>query len=98
MISQRTSTWKNSKKQDASNTGNVRIIDSVKTVEMLSKNHLPSVNQTMAQIKITEKWKAAKTINKNGRITRSRTNGILQYDGFSTLSQSIFIEDLKRFH
>ena len=88
-------------------TENVRINDRVGSKDLLSKNKFLSVNQTMAQIKITEMWKAKYTthnplkilpleIPENGRIARSNTNGPLQCKGLSTLSQNTFIEDSKR--
>ena len=66
-----------------------------------------SVNQMMAQIKVTEMWKAVNTTNNplhfkareipvNGRITRSNTNGMMESIGCSNLSQNTFIEDSKR--
>ena len=37
-----------------------------------------------------------RAVPENGRITRSNTNGSLQCNSFSTLSQNTFIEDSKR--
>ena len=47
--------------KEAKSIENVRISDRVRTKDLLSKNKLLSVNQTMAQIKITEMWKDTKT-------------------------------------
>ena len=86
---------------------NVTLVDRKRSADMLKKNNILSVNQMMAQIKITEMWKATCTSNnplkveqKNipecGRITRSHTNGDLNIEGFSTLSQNSCVEDAKR--
>ena len=84
---------------------NVKLTDKVRSADMRRRQNILSVNQTMAQIKITEMWKATSTSNMHvgtrvipecGRITRSNTNGDLNFEGFSTLSQNSCVEDAKR--
>ena len=85
----------------------VKISDKIRSEVMLKKNNFLSVNQTMAQIKMTEMWKTVNTKNnpldikqrgipENGRTTRSDTQGNFHNTGKSTLSQNSFIEDSKR--
>ena len=61
----------------------------------------------MAQIKLTEMWKALNAANnplhfkpreipENGRITRSNTEEKMETTGISTLSQNTHIEDSKK--
>ena len=72
----------------------VKVSDRISTQSLLEKNNMLSVNQMMAQIKVTEMWKAINTTNNplhfqaretplNGRITRSNTNGMLENTGCS---------------
>ena len=86
---------------------NVKISDKRSIKKMLDNQNLLSVNQTMAQIKATEMWKAINTdknplhllprqVPESGRITRSNTEGKMEMTGISTLSQCSFIEDSKR--
>ena len=62
---------------------------------------------SMAQIKLTEMWKATHTTQnplhfqprmtpEEVRLTRSVKNGARANSGFSTISKNNFIEDLKR--
>ena len=86
---------------------NFRINDRCNTKNLLENTKMLSVNQIMAQIKLTEMWKAINT-NKNPlnfqprsaaedtRTTRSISNGMLENSGFSVLSKNSFIEDSKR--
>ena len=66
-----------------------------------------SVNQTMAQIKLTEMWKTRNTnqnplnikprvMSENVKQTRSVTHEELPYTGFSARSKDTFYEDSKR--
>ena len=86
---------------------NVKLNDRVSTKSLLDKNKTLSVNQTMAQIKITEMLKSVntennplhfkpKTVTENERTTRSITNGMMEIEGHSTLSRNTFIEDSKQ--
>ena len=86
----------------------------MKVFDDLAKAHLKqhdtemlSVNQTMAQIKLTEMWKARTSSNNplnfqpkskldSQRITRSVTNEKIENTGFSTISKNTFIEDAKK--
>ena len=65
------------------------------TKSLLDKNKTLSVNQTMAQIKITEMWKSVntknnplhfkpKTVTENERTTRSITNGMMETHSLRT--------------
>ena len=49
---------------------NVRIKDKNRSSEMLTKNSMLSVNQTLAQIKLTELWKATHTDNNPLKFTQ----------------------------
>ena len=71
---------------------------------MLKKNKMLSVNQTMAQIKLTEFWKALNVENYplkvrkqetaiNGRETRGNRSGRLIEEGGSTKSKASCIQD-----
>ena len=74
----------------------VKVSDRISTQSLLEKNNMLSVNQMMAQIKVTEMWKAVNTTNNplhfkareipvNGKITRSNTNGRMENKGCSNL-------------
>ena len=83
---------------------NVRIKDKNRTSDMLTKNGMLSVNQTVAQIKLTELWKATHTDNnplkftqiapaENGRNSRAVTNKKLYQSKGSTLTMDSFVYD-----
>ena len=83
---------------------NVRVRDRKRTSNMLTKNKMLSVNQTMAQIKITEVWKAMNSENNplkftqqqpaiNGRETRGVSSGKLVQEKGSKLAKDSFIYD-----
>ena len=87
-----------------SNGRNKRIKDRVSTESMLRKNKMLSVNQTMAQIKLTEFWKALNVENYplkvkkqetaiNGREMRGDRKGQLVEYGGSTKSKASCIHD-----
>ena len=82
---------------------NVRIKDKVSIKSLLEKNNMLSVNQTSAQIKLTEMWKCKnvnsyplqpRIVNSNeiGTLTRSATSEKFQ----STSTPSTFIGDATR--
>ena len=71
---------------------------------ILTKNGMLSVNQTVAQIKLTELWKATHTDNnplkftriapaENGRNSRAVTNKKLYQSKGSTLTMDSFVYD-----
>ena len=71
---------------------------------LLKENNMSSVNQTMAQIKICEIWKAnhidnypikVETAHRNdeSRVTRAITNNTLKESAKSNVTMSTFIND-----
>ena len=86
---------------------NVNITDRPRTKDLLIQNNMLSVNQTSAQIKLTEIWKARNTENNPLKIqpritsvetrkTRSVSKGTLANKGSATITTNTFIEDAIR--
>ena len=84
-----------------------KISDKIHTKTLLKNVNMLSVNQTNAQIKLTEVWKALngkssslnnlkmKTLTSN-RITRSITNGELMEEGSSNKALNTYQNDASR--
>ena len=76
---------------------NKKVSDKISIATLLKENNMSSVNQTMAQIKISEMWKAnhienypikVETVNRseNSRVTRAITNNILKESAKSNVT------------
>ena len=86
---------------------NSRLIEKISTKTLLKNVNMLSVNQTNAQIKITDVWKALhdpyhplkieKVVHDaSSSMTRSVTNGDLKEFGKSEVLQSTFLSDASR--
>ena len=84
-----------------------KIKDKISTKSILENMNMLSVNQTNAQIKLTETWKALNNKNSclqnlkrkectGSRLSRSVTNGELKEEGVSNLARKSFQNDSSR--